>query len=55
MSGRRLPLRPHLDQLKRQAKDLLQAIRRSDAAAVAELLAAAKVRRAGTGSCRRVG
>ena len=37
MSGRRLPVRPDLRQLKQQAKDLLRAIRRGDADAVAEL------------------
>src|SRR5919201_6992730 len=37
MSGRRLPLRPNLDQLKNQAKDLLRAIRAGDSAALAEL------------------
>jgi hypothetical protein len=37
MSNRHLPVRPDLDQLKHQAKDLLRAIRRGDAAAVAEL------------------
>ncbi len=37
MSDRRLPVRPDLDQLRRQAKDLLRAIRRGDPAAVAEL------------------
>lgn len=33
----RLPLRPDLDQLKRQAKELLRAIRRGDPTAVAQL------------------
>jgi hypothetical protein len=33
---RRLPLRPNLDQLRNQAKDLLHAIRRSDPSALAE-------------------
>jgi hypothetical protein len=33
---RHLPVRPNLDQLKRQAKDLLRAIRRRDPAAIAE-------------------
>jgi hypothetical protein len=37
MPERHLPVRPDLRQLKRQAKDLLKAIRRGDAAAVAEL------------------
>jgi hypothetical protein len=37
MSDRRLPVRPDLTQLKHQAKDLLRAIRRGDAAALAEL------------------
>jgi hypothetical protein len=37
MSTRRLPVRPDLDQLKHQAKDLLKAIRRGDPSAVAEL------------------
>ncbi len=30
MTARRLPVRPDLDQLKRQAKELLKAIRRGD-------------------------
>jgi hypothetical protein len=34
--NRRLPVRPNLDQLKHQAKDLLRAIRRGDPSAVAE-------------------
>jgi ankyrin repeat protein len=34
---RHFPVRPNLDQLKHQAKDLLRAIRQGDAAAVAEL------------------
>ena len=37
MSDRKLPVRPNLDQLRRQAKDLLRQIRRGDAAAVEEL------------------
>jgi hypothetical protein len=37
MSARRIPLRPNLDQLKHQAKDLLRAIRHGDPAATAEL------------------
>lgn len=37
MQNRRLPVRPSLDQLKHQAKDLLRAIRASDPLAVAEL------------------
>lgn len=37
MSIRRLPVRPNLDQLKHQAKDLLRALHAGDAAAVAEL------------------
>ncbi len=37
MSDRRLPVRPDLDQLKHQAKDLLRAIRDGDPAAMAEL------------------
>ena len=36
MSQRRLPVRPNLDQLKHQAKDLLRACRRGDADALAE-------------------
>jgi len=36
MSARRLPIRPNLDQLKHQAKDLLRAIRAGDASAIAE-------------------
>jgi hypothetical protein len=36
MSARRLPVRPDLDQLKHQAKDLLRALRRGDPAAIAE-------------------
>ena len=37
MPARELPVRPDLDQLKHQAKDLLHAIRAGDPAAVAEL------------------
>jgi ankyrin repeat protein len=37
MSDRNLPRRPNLDQLKRQAKDLLRQIRHGDLAAIAEL------------------
>jgi hypothetical protein len=37
MSVRRLPVRPDLDQLHRQAKELLRAIHASDANAIAEL------------------
>lgn len=37
MSVRRLPVRPDLDQLKHQAKDLLRAIHAADPAAIAEL------------------
>jgi Ankyrin repeat len=37
MSIRRLPVRPNLDQLKHQAKDLLRAVRDGDPAALAEL------------------
>ncbi|MGH7561500.1 MAG: ankyrin repeat domain-containing protein [Gemmatimonadales bacterium] len=37
MSVRRLPVRPDLDQLKHQAKDLLRAIQAGDPAAIAEL------------------
>ena len=33
---RHLPVRPNLQQLKNQAKDLLRAIRRADSAAIAE-------------------
>jgi len=36
-TDRHFPVRPNLDQLKHQAKDLLRAIRRGDPAAVAEL------------------
>ena len=39
MSVRKLPVRPDLQQLKHQAKDLLRGIRREDPAAVAELRA----------------
>jgi hypothetical protein len=39
MASRQFPVRPDLDQLRHQAKDLLRAIRRGDEAAVAELLA----------------
>ena len=39
MSERKLPVRPDLRQLKRQAKDLLRALRRGDPEAVAELRA----------------
>lgn len=37
MPVRRLPVRPNLDQLHRQAKELLRAVRAGDAAAIAEL------------------
>ena len=37
MADRHLPVRPNLDQLKHQAKDLLRAIRRGDPEALAEL------------------
>ena len=37
LPDRRLPVRPDLDQLKHQAKDLLRGIRRGDATALAEL------------------
>jgi hypothetical protein len=37
MSDRHLPVRPDLQQLKHQAKDLLRAIRKGDPAAIAEL------------------
>lgn len=37
MPDRRLPLRPNLDQLRHQAKDLLHAVRRGDRAALTEL------------------
>src|SRR5689334_9974543 len=37
MPARELPVRPDLDQLKHQAKDLFCAIRAGDAAAIAEL------------------
>ncbi len=36
MSSRHFPVRPNLDQLKHQAKDLLQAVRRGDPDAVAD-------------------
>ena len=36
MPNRRLPVRPNLDQLKHQAKDLLRAIRNGDPSAIAE-------------------
>ncbi len=39
MSVRRLPVRPDLNQLKHQAKDLLRALRQGDPAAVAEFRA----------------
>ena len=38
MRARRLPVRPNLDQLKRQAKELLRAIHGGDADAIAELV-----------------
>ena len=37
MADRHFPVRPNLEQLKHQAKDLLRAIRRGDSSAVAEL------------------
>jgi hypothetical protein len=36
MSNRRLPVRPNLDQLRHQAKDLLRAIRKGDTSAIEE-------------------
>lgn len=39
MSVRRLPVRPDLDQLKHQARDLLRAVQAGDPAAIAELVA----------------
>ena len=36
MAGHHLPVRPNLDQLKHQAKDLRRALRRGDSGAVAE-------------------
>jgi hypothetical protein len=39
MSVRRLPVRPDLEQLQRQAKELLRAVRGCDADAIAELRA----------------
>jgi Ankyrin repeat. len=39
MSVRRLPVRPDLDQLKHQAKDLLRAVHAGDPAAITELVA----------------
>ena len=36
MPDRHFPVRPNLDQLKHQAKDLLRAVRAGDAAAIAE-------------------
>src|SRR6185436_4432545 len=36
MPARRLPVRPHLDQLQRQAKEFLHAIHTGDANAIAE-------------------
>jgi len=37
MSVRRLPVRPRLEQLQRQAKELLRAVKSGDASAIAEL------------------
>lgn len=37
MSARRLPVYPNLDQLRRQAKDLLRALHAGDAEALADL------------------
>jgi hypothetical protein len=37
LSARKLPVRPDLDQLKHQAKDLLRDIRRGESSAAAEL------------------
>ncbi len=37
MPVRRLPVRPHLDQLRRQARELLRALHAGDATAIAEL------------------
>jgi hypothetical protein len=37
MADRHVPVRPNLEQLRHQAKDLLKAIRRGDASATAEL------------------
>jgi len=35
-TARNLPVRPNLDQLRRQARDLLRAIRRGDPSAIEE-------------------
>ena len=37
MPARKLPVRPDLDRLRHQAKDLLRAIHEGDASAIAEL------------------
>jgi hypothetical protein len=37
LADRHFPVRPNLDQLKHQAKDLLRALRRGEPAAVSEL------------------
>jgi len=37
MAKRHLPVRPDLDQLRHQAKDLLRQVRRGDPAAIADL------------------
>lgn len=47
--ARRLPVRPNLDQLKHQAKDLLRGIRRGDPTAIAEFNARHPVLRVETG------
>lgn len=39
MTARHFPVRPNLEQLKHQAKDLLRAVRRGDTSAIAELQA----------------
>ena len=39
MSSRHFPVRPNLEQLRHQAKDLLRSIRRGDAEALADLKA----------------
>jgi len=37
MRGRHFPVRPNLEQLKHQSKDLLRSIRSNDPAAIADL------------------
>jgi hypothetical protein len=55
MSVRRLPVRPDLDQLHRQGKDLLRAIQAGDATATADSCTCNSPTRSGATMPRRCG